>query len=176
MKNMMVYLLAGVFYAWYNANATKKQVVSNWAVQQRYFLIAHKIPNEWKISFSNHRFQSWAALLHITFKSRNRLFKMKIAELELKSLTELRKIGEELGIPDALKRKKEFLMISLQSDSGRRQRRRSGKSGERWRRTRDHAWRDWFSAWELSDEQERYLCLTGTAAPIRLEKWWSCFW
>ena len=40
---------------------------------------------------------------------------MKIAELELKSLTELRKMGEELGIPDAIKRKKEYLMVSIAS-------------------------------------------------------------
>ena len=40
---------------------------------------------------------------------------MKIAELELKSLTELRKMGEELGIPDAVKRKKEYLMVSIAS-------------------------------------------------------------
>lgn len=40
---------------------------------------------------------------------------MKIAELELKPLSELRKIGEELGIPDAMRRKKEYLMISIAS-------------------------------------------------------------
>ena len=40
---------------------------------------------------------------------------MKIAELELKSLSELRKIGEELGIPEANKRKKEYLMVSIAS-------------------------------------------------------------
>ena len=40
---------------------------------------------------------------------------MNVAELEKKSLTELRKIGTDLGIPDAGKRKKEFLMISIAS-------------------------------------------------------------
>ncbi len=40
---------------------------------------------------------------------------MKIAEVELKSLSELQKIGEELGIPDAMKRKKEYLMVSIAS-------------------------------------------------------------
>ena len=40
---------------------------------------------------------------------------MKIAELELKPLSELRKMGEELGIPDAMKRKKEYLMVSIAS-------------------------------------------------------------
>ena len=40
---------------------------------------------------------------------------MKLAELELKSLTELRKIGEELGVPDAMRRKKEYLMVSIAS-------------------------------------------------------------
>jgi len=40
---------------------------------------------------------------------------MKIAELELKPLSELRKMGEELGIPDAIKRKKEYLMVSIAS-------------------------------------------------------------
>ena len=40
---------------------------------------------------------------------------MKIAELESKSLSELRKMGEELGIPEAKKRKKEFLTISIAS-------------------------------------------------------------
>ncbi|MCD6577377.1 MAG: transcription termination factor Rho [Anaerolineaceae bacterium] len=40
---------------------------------------------------------------------------MKIAELELKPLPELRKIGEELGIPEANKRKKEYLMVSIAS-------------------------------------------------------------
>jgi len=40
---------------------------------------------------------------------------MKIAELELKPLSELRKIGEELGIPNAMRRKKEYLMISIAS-------------------------------------------------------------
>lgn len=40
---------------------------------------------------------------------------MKIAELELISLTELRKMGEELGIPDAKRRKKEYLMVSIAS-------------------------------------------------------------
>jgi transcription termination factor Rho len=40
---------------------------------------------------------------------------MNIAELEKKSLVELRKIGEELGIPKADKRKKEYLMISIAS-------------------------------------------------------------
>ena len=40
---------------------------------------------------------------------------MKISELELKPLSELRKIGEELGIPNAQRRKKEYLMISIAS-------------------------------------------------------------
>ena len=40
---------------------------------------------------------------------------MKIAELELKPLSELRKMGEELGIPNAMKRKKEYLMVSIAS-------------------------------------------------------------
>jgi len=40
---------------------------------------------------------------------------MKIAELELKSLAELQKMGEELGIPNAMRRKKEYLMISIAS-------------------------------------------------------------
>lgn len=40
---------------------------------------------------------------------------MKIAELELKPLSELRKTGEELGIPDAIKRKKEYLMVAIAS-------------------------------------------------------------
>jgi transcription termination factor Rho len=40
---------------------------------------------------------------------------MKIAELELKSLADLRKMGEELGIPEAKKRKKEYLTISIAS-------------------------------------------------------------
>jgi transcription termination factor Rho len=40
---------------------------------------------------------------------------MNVAELENKSLVELRKIGEELGIPKADKRKKEYLMISIAS-------------------------------------------------------------
>jgi len=40
---------------------------------------------------------------------------MKIAELELKSLAELRKMGEDLGIPDAMKHKKEYLMVSIAS-------------------------------------------------------------
>jgi len=40
---------------------------------------------------------------------------MNIAELGEKTLTELRKIGEELGVPNADKRKKEYLMISIAS-------------------------------------------------------------
>jgi transcription termination factor Rho len=40
---------------------------------------------------------------------------MKIAELESKSLADLRKMGEELGIPEAKKRKKEYLTISIAS-------------------------------------------------------------
>ena len=48
---------------------------------------------------------------------------MKIAELELKSLTELRKMGGELGIPDAVQRQKECLMVSVASRTG-------GESGD----------------------------------------------
>ena len=40
---------------------------------------------------------------------------MKISELEPKSLADLRKMGEELGIPEAAKRKKEYLIISIAS-------------------------------------------------------------
>ncbi|MDO9546376.1 MAG: transcription termination factor Rho [Pelolinea sp.] len=40
---------------------------------------------------------------------------MNVSELEKKPLTELRKIGVEIGIPDAEKRKKEYLMISIAS-------------------------------------------------------------
>ena len=40
---------------------------------------------------------------------------MKIAELELKSLAELRKMGGELCIPGAKNRKKEYLMVSVAS-------------------------------------------------------------
>jgi transcription termination factor Rho len=38
---------------------------------------------------------------------------MDIAELEIKPLDELRKMGEELGIPNAKNRKKEYLMVSI---------------------------------------------------------------
>ena len=37
---------------------------------------------------------------------------MEISELQTKSLAELRKIGEELGVPNAKMRKKEFLMVA----------------------------------------------------------------
>jgi len=40
---------------------------------------------------------------------------MNIAELEKKPLSELRTIGEELGIPKATRRKKEYLMIAIAS-------------------------------------------------------------
>ncbi len=40
---------------------------------------------------------------------------MKIAELQPKSLTELRKMGVELGVPDAQVRKKEYLMVAIAS-------------------------------------------------------------
>ena len=40
---------------------------------------------------------------------------MEIAELETKHLAELRKIGEELGIPKAMHRKKEYLMVAIAS-------------------------------------------------------------
>ncbi len=40
---------------------------------------------------------------------------MKIAELEPKSLTELREMGEELGVPEAQHRKKEYLMVAIAS-------------------------------------------------------------
>ena len=40
---------------------------------------------------------------------------MEIIELLTKSLPELRKIGEELGIPDAKKKKKEYLTVSIAS-------------------------------------------------------------
>jgi len=42
---------------------------------------------------------------------------MEIIELQKKSLTEVRKIAEELGIPDVKRRKKEFLMIAICSKS-----------------------------------------------------------
>jgi len=42
---------------------------------------------------------------------------MNIAELEKKSLKELREMGKELAIPNAEKRKKEYLMISIASRS-----------------------------------------------------------
>lgn len=40
---------------------------------------------------------------------------MDIAELEPKTLTELRKMGEELGIPKSEHRKKEYLMVAIAS-------------------------------------------------------------
>jgi transcription termination factor Rho len=42
---------------------------------------------------------------------------MRIAELESKTLSELREIGAELGIPDTKFRKKEYLMIAIASRS-----------------------------------------------------------
>ncbi len=40
---------------------------------------------------------------------------MDISEMHIKSLAELRKMGEELGVPNAKMRKKEFLMIAIAS-------------------------------------------------------------
>jgi len=40
---------------------------------------------------------------------------MEISELQSKPLHELRKMGEELGVPNARMRKKEFLMIAINS-------------------------------------------------------------
>ncbi len=40
---------------------------------------------------------------------------MEISELQSKSLAELRKMGEELGIPNAKMRKKEYLMVAIGS-------------------------------------------------------------
>jgi transcription termination factor Rho len=40
---------------------------------------------------------------------------MEISELQSKSLPELRKMGEELGIPNAKMRKKEYLLVSIAS-------------------------------------------------------------
>ena len=40
---------------------------------------------------------------------------MEIQELQNKTLSELRKMGEELGIPDAARRKKEYLTVSVAS-------------------------------------------------------------
>lgn len=40
---------------------------------------------------------------------------MNIAELETKPLSELRDMGEELGIPNSMNRKKEYLMVSIAS-------------------------------------------------------------
>jgi transcription termination factor Rho len=40
---------------------------------------------------------------------------MEIKELQTKPLDELRKMGEELGIPNALRRKKEYLTVSIAS-------------------------------------------------------------
>jgi len=42
---------------------------------------------------------------------------MKIAELETKTLSELREIGAEVGIPDTNIRKKEYLMVAIASRS-----------------------------------------------------------
>ena len=40
---------------------------------------------------------------------------MEISELLNKSISELHKIGEELGIPDAKRKKKEYLAITIAS-------------------------------------------------------------
>ena len=40
---------------------------------------------------------------------------MEISELLKKSLQELHKMGEELGVPDSKRKKKEFLSIAIAS-------------------------------------------------------------
>ena len=40
---------------------------------------------------------------------------MEISELQNKSLSELRKMGEELGVPNSKTRKKEYLTVAIAS-------------------------------------------------------------
>ena len=66
---------------------------------------------------------------------------MEISELQAKSLAELRKMGEELGIPDALRRKKEYLMVAIASRSNTQEDTEKGGGIPG-----DHARRNWLFA------------------------------